>query len=232
MKHIRFYLNKDLDKYVAFQFLHEKAAGVDFGEKIQKDHPYLTIARKTKDALGKKRIVNAYFDVFYKKHRQELEKKLSLVRTMWRDKEKDFFDTTEALFDGFEFREGMYIAYLSIIDCNPRFLDSKTFQWFYQKNIEETVFTIAHELLHFIFFDFANKKLKKEITKISEERLWNLSEIFNAVVLKAEIYKNIINPKYVIPYPEHKKYLHTFEKKLKNVKDMREFIMWGIQTLK
>ena len=161
IKKIRFYLNKDLDKFMALQFLDEKAAGVDFGKGIIKIHPELKKAKKS-DKKEKEEIINRYFDRYYKINKDILQKRLELFRNKWREKEKDFFSITNSLFDDFQFQKGMYICYLSIIDCNPRFLESKTFQVFYKKNVDEAIQTIAHELLHFIFFDFLNKKLKKQ----------------------------------------------------------------------
>jgi hypothetical protein len=99
------------------------------------------------------------------------------VNNIWRKKENRYVAVTEDFFGGFRFTKGKYIAYASIIDCNPRFLDSKTFQFFYKKSVSAAVYVITHELLHFIFFDFVEKRLKKEIKHLSEDQLWDLSEI-------------------------------------------------------
>jgi len=230
MKKIRFYLNKDLDKFIALQFLDEKAAGIDFGKGIIKIHPKL---KKAKKAGQKKRqkIISKYFDEYYDRNRTILQKKLKLFRKEWRKKENDFFNISTSIFNGFEFQKGMYICYLSIIDCNPRFLKSKTFQVFYKKTVEEAIQTIAHELLHFIFFDFLSEKMKKEMKILSKEDVWNLSEIFNVVILKSNLYKDIIDKKTVYSYPEHRKYLLPFERIYKKSTDIKDFILKGIKIL-
>ncbi len=110
-------------------------------------------------------------------------------------------------------------------------MESKTFQFFYKKPLTDATYTIAHELLHFIFFDFIEKKLKKEIKHLSEDQLWDLSEIFNVVVLKSPRYRHIINQKFIIPYPDHLCYIHQFEKTYKNSQNAEEFIRYGISII-
>ena len=227
MKKLRFYLNKNLDKFMALQFIDIKAGGVDFGNSIIKDHLKLKNIRDFNQEKRKK-IINQYFDNYYKKNNSVLIKKLLLIREKWKEKENNFFKITQKIFGGFEFKKGMYIGYISIIDCNPRFLESKTFQVFYKKNIDEAVYVIAHELLHFIFFDYFNEKIKIDIT---EEKLWDLSEIFNIVVLESDYFKEIINKKYIKPYPEHKKYLSIFRKLFKDSKNIKDFITRGINLI-
>ncbi len=230
MKKIRFYLNKSFDKFMAVQFLNEKAAGIDFGKGIVKKHPQLKDTAQT-NPIEKKRTINKYFNEYYKENRISLYKKLETLRDAWRKKESQFFDVTKSLFDGNYFQDGMYICYLSIVNCNPRFIESKTFQIFYEKETDDAVYAIAHELLHFAFFDFIDRKLKKESQTLSEEQIWDLSEIFNIIVLRSDLYKNIINKKFVYPYPDHKKFLPVFEKAYNQSDSIKEFVLKGIEIL-
>jgi len=87
-------------------------------------------------------------------------------------------------------------------------------------------------LLHFIFYDFVEKKLKKEAKHLSEDQLWDLSEIFNVVVLRSPRYHRIINQQFVIPYPDHRRYIRQFEKAYKNSQNVEEFIRQGITIIK
>ena len=158
--------------------------------------------------------------------------KLKCVQEEWRKREQEYIAITQTFFSSFQFPEGKYIAYASIINCNPRFLDSKTFQFFYKKPVTDAIHTIAHELLHFIFFDFVKKKLRKEIRQLSEDQLWDLSEIFNVVVLESPRYRNIINPNSVIAYPDHQRYIKQFQKAYENSQNAEEFIRNGIAIIK
>ncbi len=207
---------------MALVFLDEKAAGVDFSENIVRLHPKLSIAKS--DLRQRNLIVNNYFDKYYSLHNIEIKRRVSLIREKWREVEPRYFQTTEELFGGFKFPDGQYIAYASIVDCNPRFLDSKVFQFFYKKNIADAIQTISHELLHFIFFDFVKRRFHKLAISLSEEKLWDLSEIFNVVVLRSENYRGIIDSRYVHPYPDHKKLIPLAEKAYRESKDISEFI--------
>ena len=232
MSKLRFYLNKKLDERMAEEFLNVRGGGIDFGEGIVKIHPRLKSVISLKDIAQRKKIIRAYFDNYYKSHKKEITLKLKRVREAWQKQEQRYIAITQAFFDGFQFSESKYIAYASIINCNPRFLDSKTFQFFYKKSVADAVYTIAHELLHFIFFDFVEKKLKKEIKDLSEDQIWDLSEIFNVVVLKSSQYCHIINQKFVTAYPDHQRYIKQFQKTYENSQNAEEFIRKSIAIIK
>lgn len=170
MNKLRFYTNRQLDEIIAEQFLDERGGGVDFGEGIVKLHPKLRPIRLLKDTAQKKKAIHLYFNHYYRLHRAAMSRSIQRLRQAWYKREKEFITVTKKFFGGFQFPKGKYIAYASIINCNPRFLDSKTFQFFYKKPVADAVHTIAHELLHFIFFDFVEKNLRtrlKDYRKIS-----------------------------------------------------------------
>lgn len=231
MSKLRFYLNKKLDKRMAEEFLNVHGGGVDFGEGIVRVHPQLKSIKSLKDVAQRRKTIHVYFDNYYRIHRTAMSRKIESVRKVWCKQEKEYISVTEDFFGGFRFPKGKYVAYTSIIDCNPRFLESKTFQFFYKKSLADVTYTIAHELLHFIFFDFIKKKFKKEIKHLSEDQLWDLSEIFNVVVLKSSRYRRIVNQKFVIPYPDHLRYIHQFEKTYKNSQNAEEFIRRGLSII-
>lgn len=231
MNKLRFYLNKKLDKCMAEEFLNVYGGGIDFGEGIIKTHPQLKSAKSLKDVVQRKKAIRVYFDNYYRIHRTVMLRRIKSVRKIWRKQEQEYIAITEDLFGGFQFPKGKYVAYASIINCNPRFLESKTFQFFYKKPLADTTYTITHELLHFIFFDFLKKKFKKEIKHLSEDQLWDISEIFNVVVLKSSRYRHIVNQKFVIPYPDHLRYIHQFEKTYKNSQNAEEFIRCGLSII-
>ena len=231
MNKLRFYLNKKLDKRMAEQFLDVRGGGIDFGEGIIKTHPQLRSIKSLKEIAQREKVIRVYFDNYYQIHRTAMLRKLKRVQDALHKKEQKYIAITEDFFGGFRFPKWKYIAYISIINCNPRFLESKTFQFFYKKPLADAVYTVAHELLHFIFFDFIEKKLKKETISLSENKLWDISEIFNVVVLKSPRYRHIVNQKFVIPYPDHQRYIRQFEKAYKNSQNAEEFIRRGISII-
>lgn len=231
MKKLRFYLNKNLDERMAEEFLNVRGGGIDFGEGIIKIHPQLKSVKSLKNIARRKKAIRLYFNDYYRIHGAAMLHKVERVQKVWRKQEEKYIAITEDFFGSFRFPKGKYIAYASIINCNPRFLESKTFQFFYKKPLTDAIYTIAHELLHFIFFDFIEKKRKKETKHLSENQLWDLSEIFNVVVLKSSRYRHIINQKFVIPYPDHRRYVRQFEKVYKNSQNAEEFIRRGITII-
>lgn len=232
MKKLRFCTNKQLDEIMVEQFLHEQGGGIDFGKRIIKLHPKLKLTKSLENVEQKKKIIHLYIYKYYHNHKEEINYSIKNLQKAWNKKEKEFVIETEKFFSNFRFPEGKYIAYASIVDCNPRFLDSKTFQVFYKKKLADAIHTIAHELLHFIFFDFVEKKLKSEIKSLTEEQLWDLSEIFNVVVLGSAQYQNIVDKKYILSYPSHKPLLSQFGKAYKDSCNAEEFIKRGVTIIK
>ena len=213
------------------EFINMRRGGIDFGEGIIKIHPQLKPVKSLKNITQREKAICAYFDNYYRIHEVAMLRKIERVQNAWHKQEQKYIAITENFFGGFQFPQGKYIAYASIINCNPRFLESKTFQFFYKKSLADVIYTITHELLHFIFFDFVGKKLKKEVKHLSKDQLWDISEIFNVVVLKSPRYRHIINQQFVIPYPNHQCYIRQFEKAYKNSRNAGEFIRYGIAII-
>lgn len=231
MNKLRFYLNKKLDERMAEEFFNVRGGGIDFGKGIVKIHPQLKYVKSLKNITQRKKAIHVYFNNYYRIHGTAMLHKIESVQNVWRKQEQKYIAITKDFFGGFRFSKGRYIAYTSIINCNPRFLEPKTFQFFYKKSLANAIYTITHELLHFIFFDFIENKLKKEIKHLSEDQLWGLSEIFNVVVLKSPRYRHIVNQKFVIPYPNHRRYIRQFEKAYKSSQNAEEFIRYGIAII-
>ena len=166
---IKFKVNKNLDKKMIMEFLGLNVAGVNFAAGIFETHPKI------------KKAIFQYIDSFYKINTPLLNKVAIEFGERWRSKEKSFFSIVNSIFENHHWPKGKYIGYLSIFDCNPRFLKNKTFQIFY-KHKRGHIYIIAHELLHFIFYDYIDKK-RKDLKKLSENELWKFSEIANDVLL-------------------------------------------------
>lgn len=156
---VSYKLNKILDKKMALDFLNVKAGGVDFSNGIIGVHPELKGINKKKKPQQKK-VIDLHFDNFYKQHKDYLNKRINEFQKDWDKVEKRYFKETNKIFKNHSWPKVKYIGYLSIIDCNPRFLDNKTFQVFYF-HPEGSVAVTSHELLHFIFYDYCFKKHSK-----------------------------------------------------------------------
>lgn len=190
-------LNKDFDKKICLEFLNTKMAGVNFGEGIIKIHPQLSII-KGKDVKSAKKIIDQYFDQFYLNNSKQIEETIKIVVSDWDKKNKSFFEACDKYFDSHPWPKGKYEAYLSIINCNPRFLEDKTFQ-FYWKHDKGVLSVIIHEILHFLFFDLLIKISPKVDTK--SQKIWELSEVFNGLIMSEPEFIRITGNNKVKQYP-------------------------------
>jgi hypothetical protein len=173
-------LNKELDKKVCLQFLNLKKAGVDFGAGIVKVHPSLETIRRMPDKKGQLLSIGGYIEWFYEFNLQELDETKKKAKEDWDKYENSFFIACDKFFEKQPWPEGEYIAYLSIFNCNPRFLADKTFQVFW-KHPKGFISVATHEMLHFLFYDIVEDLLANH--KVSENRLWSLSEVTNFFLL-------------------------------------------------
>jgi hypothetical protein len=191
-------INKDFDKIICFKFLNRKKAGIDFGEGIIKVHPELEGVGKM-DPDAQKDLINKYFDKFYEDHEEEIEKTREVFTRDWSEIQTRFFEACSKYFGSIGWPEGRYIAFLSIISCNPRFLEDKTFQ-VYWKNKKGFVPVASHELLHFLFFHTLSTYHPS--VDIKSDDVWRLSEAFNILILREQDFVEITNDSEPKPYPE------------------------------
>lgn len=196
---IKFSLNKNLDKKVCFSFLKYKRGGLDFGQAVVKIHPELTPTRglppgKQTQAVGK------YVEHFYKRNQIQLEKAKQEFQKEWNKKSLEFFKAIDQVFNHHPWPKGPYFCYISAFPCGPRFLKEKSFQVFYLHR--PRVKPIAHEILHFLFYDCFGKHFAGE--DLSSEAVWILSEIVNTLALDSPEFRTILGSPHYHPYPAQK----------------------------
>ena len=141
----------------------------------------------------------------YQKNKSLIKNNLSVHKTNWRKKEKTFYALVKKLFQDKFWPKGKYIAYPTIWGMFPRFLNDKTFQIPYKhKNKEYVNVVIAHEILHFIFYNYFFKKYPKYKNDKFSFLVWHISEIFNSIIQNSPQWLKIFKNK-LKTYPEHKK---------------------------
>ena len=229
---ISYKLNKSLDKKMALAFLNVKAGGVDFSNGIIGVHPELE-GIKNKKKSEQQKIINSHFDNFYKENNHYLNKRIKKFQTEWNKVEKKYFQEIAKIFKNHPWPKGKYIGYLSITNCNPRFLESKTFQVFYF-HPEGSVAVTAHELLHFIFYDYCLKKHTKMFKKLDPNNgiFWDLAEIFNAIILSNPEFIKIHKIKKQSNYPAHKKDIPILKRLWNKEKYIDKWIISALRYLK
>lgn len=144
-----------------------------------------------------KKIVEEYAKNFYVEHKKDIREGCTLVRRDWKKIEKEYFILVDKIFDGHPWPAGGYTGVASIFKMYPRWIEEKTF--FFPNEQEEVAFTkrvIAHEMLHFIFFDFIFSKYGlREHSKIKgkeNDYIWKISEVFNVVMENWKPYVDIV----------------------------------------
>ncbi|MBU2025996.1 hypothetical protein KJ912_04670 [Patescibacteria group bacterium] len=205
MPKLKFKFDSKLDFEIVWDFYNNpKYAGVDFWEKgALRHHDKLkAIEKKTK----KKFFLSNYAKSLYKQHKNEFEHRKKEIEILYKKKEQKFFNETEKIFKNHPWPKGKYIAYLSIFDFCPRFLDDKTFFVFMYDDDNNILMTIFHEMLHFIFYDYCLTKYSRIFKNLSTERgqFWEIAEIFNAVVQQTPVFSKLHGSINDIGYPELK----------------------------
>jgi len=224
---VTYHLNQDLDEEMAFCFLGTEAGGIYFNDSVLKPNPRLALALDSlmvKSPENIKSEIGKYFDKFYRLNSAELENSVKKADSDWRRAEERFFREVATIFGGHRFPKGDYEAYISIIDCNPRFLQNKTFQIFY-KHMAGPVYITCHELLHFIFYDYvADNCPKLRGLDPDNGKLWDMAEIFNSVILATPEFVEIHGYKDLGCYPAHKRFVEEMSVEWGSDKNLARFI--------
>lgn len=196
---LTFKLNKSLDKEMCLAFLGVKAGGIDFGRSIIKLHPKLKKLNTLN--IEKREVISDYVDKYYKQYGNILTKFAKTFRTEWRGVEAQFYLEVNKIFKGHSWPKGLYICYLSIFSSGPRFLENKTFQVYY-RHLYGVKYLVFHEMLHFIFYDYIEKKFLKKIKNVNPQKIWVLSEVFNNIILSSSEFIKLTGKKPFF-YPNH-----------------------------
>lgn len=214
------------------EFLGHKQGGVDFSGCVLGPNPEL---KKVLKMRGRKRReeINKYVDDFYKENQEILEKIIREFSQKWSKVEKEYFALVRDIFNLKQLPNYQYTGYLSIINCGPRFLETKSFQVFYRR-LEDSIYVTIHEILHFFFYDYAIKKYSKIFKKLDPNQgvFWDLAEVFNSVILSEPEFKKIHKQKRDWSYPAHRKYLEDLKKYWKESKDIDIWIKESSNYLK
>lgn len=199
---LKFEFNVTYDTEIAWLFYRERNyGGVDFwGKGALRYHEALTaLPSKGK----KKEFLSHYVASLYADHRTEFEARKKEIALLYRKNKDTFLHEMKKIFKTHPWPRGKYIAYLSIFDFGPRFLKNKTLQVFMYDRDSGILFTIFHEMLHFMFYDYCIKKYPVIFRGRDTEQgpFWEIAELFNAVVQQGPIFKEIHGPIGKIGYP-------------------------------
>jgi len=179
---------------------------------ILRKYPQFEKFKKDDNLVVDKKTIEKFVKSIYSKNKVVILTNLVKYRKKWSKIEKKYFALVKDLFKPDKWPKGRYIAYPTIWGVFPRFLKDKTFQIPYKyKKVGYVYVIIAHEMLHFMFYDYFNKKYSIYKTNKYRFFVWNISEIFNGVIQNHPQWLKIFKIKTLI-YPEHKKIIKKLQK--------------------
>lgn len=134
-----------------------------------------------------KKIIEDYTKRTYKARASKIKKGISKATGDWRKIEKRYLVLIDRIFKKYPWPKGKYIGYCSIFGMFPRNIREK---YFYfppmHPHPKYSNKVIAHEMLHFIFYDYIKTHYGiKEAQRIKDKPknyLWQVSEAFNNVI--------------------------------------------------
>jgi hypothetical protein len=155
---------------------------------------------------NKKEFLEKYIDDFYSENTGEIDNLSQLAFSNLESAQDEYFAFVSKIFYAHDWPEQIYTGYLSIFDFCPRFLDSACFQIFLYDEKNMQLFTIFHEMLHFIFYDYAKKNFSAELGALDTEsgKFWELAEVFNAVMQDTDDFRSLHGKIKDIGYHDHK----------------------------
>jgi len=225
---INFKVDKEMDKENIKFFLNYKSrSGHDSFLELVKFNPELKGLRE-KSKEEQEKVINEFIDRTYNKLEESLEKdKKEVVEPAWDDIAEEFFEASSKIFDGHKFSRSEYTAYLTIF---WRFRYNLEKSYFYiPPNFKKTSLTLLtmHELLHFLFFDYWEKNFSGRLDK---DKLWDLSEILNVLILLDEPFVTLGGAK-SIPYPAHERKFAELKPIWNKRKSMKDFIDKAVERM-
>jgi len=145
------------------------------------------------------KIIVEYTKYMFRIKKTEIRKGVEETRKKWAKIEGKYYDFIEKIFEGHPWPKGKYVGYVSVYRMFPRDIKEKTFHFPYSADIWDPLRTIAHEMMHFIFFDYIGQKYRiKEENRIrgkNPKYIWQISETFNTVIENRKSYQDIFSAK-------------------------------------
>lgn len=224
--HVTLTTDRELDVHMTLNFLGWSMGGVSFNESIYEPNPdFKEIDVENKQA------VEAYFEKTYLERQAEINAAITLFQAGWNKVEDQFFALTRQIFHGKPFPGGKYEGYISITNCNPRFLEDKSFMIFYLTQTPNRI--ISHELMHFMFYDYSVREFPELFGDADPNSgaYWSLAELFNNVLLSFSDFQ-FLNNQGDRPYPEHEQYYQPLVDLWNKDRDVDKFIPAAFELLR
>ncbi|MFW6282861.1 MAG: hypothetical protein ACOC1P_02300 [Minisyncoccales bacterium] len=209
MNKVEFSYSKEYDAEMIFRFVNPEKGDWDWSEKVFEFHPHLKEKLKgIKNKQEKKEIVKNYINDWFnnKENLNELNKRIKEIEKQWRKIEDKYFNRLFSLLDLKKPKKRDIKCYVSINPICPRDLNRDLFSVFYKYSLNHIMVLIAHEILHFYYFDKWREVFPDSDKKTFEgpHIIWHLSEIMAPILLAQPQMQELLN-KLDTGYQEHGK---------------------------
>ena len=223
---IQLKFNQKLDQDLAWDFyFNPEFGGCNFWkERALFHHPELLEIESAKDP---KKFLDKYISAFYNFHFDKMKRRSQKTSIYLNQSQDDFFKIIDKIFTYHPWPKKEFIGFFSIFDFCPRFLDSGSFQVFLYDNRNMQLFTIFHEMLHFIFYDFAQKTFPEKFENLSTDKgkFWDLAESFNVVIQDTDNFIKLHGKIKNSGYPNHKNLIIKGRNLWGKNQDLRQWII-------
>ncbi len=176
------------------------------------------LKKKNLSSKEKIKVIKNFIEEYYKKHQREIEENLMEIEKDWNGIKNDFFRLVDKIFKNHPWPKGKYIAYVTIWGIYPRDIKEKIFFIPY-KDKKLALEVIAHEMLHFIFYDYLYSHYPKYKKKKYQKRIWKISESFNVIIQNQREWVALFHKRPEV-YPELKKLIQKIRKIWREKKDI------------
>jgi len=224
---IQFKVSEKEDLKVAMGFI--KEASFSNGQNLEwafkKLHkPVFAYIHKYQDIKEIKSFISTYLDKYYSKRTHDLKINVIKVKKNWLTVEQQYLFLLKGLFPKYKLPNRIVKACITIWGLYPRDVDHLTF-WMPDtyKPASYINVTIAHELLHFTFYDQFYKQYPKYKNGKYNYFVWQISEIFNSVVQRSQEWLSVFKMPNM-GYPDQEKLVNKLSGKYNHNIDANKLI--------
>ena len=216
-------IKEDIDNCISFIKRERKGIKREFLLWFLPDD-FKYILNKNFSEKERNKIIREYTKHIYKIKKDEIGKGFEKAKKDWQKVEKEYFQLVDKVFKNHPWPKGNYRGIVSIWHMYPRYIKHKIFFFPYKHKIPKySNKVIAHEMLHFIFFDYIKREYNleefSEIKNRPNDYVWQVSEVFNDVMENWKPYYGLFKDK-PCSYPDTEQMFKKMKKQWQKKQDI------------
>ena len=189
-----------MEKYPKIKFCFDlktqKRMALEFLRMGWPIHPDLDHLSQYADENLVKQKIASFFENYVQKHCEELSRNFHQAKDSWLPVEESFYRKVDVLLNAHPWPQKSYKAMGSVFYAWPRYIKEGRFafpissKYIYQANI-----VIAHEMLHFIVYDYLEKKFSLTPSERfdRDNKFWQFTENLNALIESGPMWQEFMN---------------------------------------